>query len=742
MFLSVDPSERKEKMQQMIDQLKSDNPSPDMYSSDDDHDAMIQRYQKQQKQHMSPMTYQERIKKHIQSIKDSIPPVNEDDKDEIGLQNEPTKKQHQDPRTAKELHDSRLAKMKSAIKGIQGVGLHSDKSDDSHDIQQDNILRLTLTKPLGFTLDADQVNEAIVSSLDDEYPSAVQRLSPSIQQELVGRRIVSVNNQDVTHLNLVEIAEQIVASANPVTLEFQVQEDDIDDKDEVLRLVMNKPLGLILDNDTTGEAIVVDLDDELLGTAHTLPTKIQEQLVGSKIIKVNDVDVTMLNASEVVERITASNNPVVLEFEKVNAEEEDDDPLKEIFDDNDDNNEDDKEEDDKEDEDDEEEEEEENEEEGDSPKKIEYYANHISECVARGKLSVMKWDDNRDVIDPYAAQIGLPERLVPTIRAYAKRLNIIEGLKDILYNHPCEPNSGRFYETKNPHVQQNHGQFSFYSSAKRKNEDLLWYAQRPGSHWNSDMHWFAGANERTHESMLRMLFEGGFEEVLDAIGTHYDLDGLFIQSVGFLGVTHCEEGFLHHDFKNVDGKFFNFLIPVYSPEGAGPELNVAGERNVKGHITEAYPIVGTIVKYDPEYGVLVGDGTLHGTRECDHRPEEEIRVVVSVYLADLSDDNEDNVASDDTAIFPVPEVVEWLWTQQGRHWRKDMCMLPDVGRQPFKTEDQSDRCVEVANQGLCESKPKLARKHCPKSCNVYMDDEEYRPGVKRSVIMGDFDFVV
>lgn len=247
----------------------------------------------------------------------------------------------------------------------------------------------------------------------------------------------------------------------------------------------------------------------------------------------------------------------------------------------------------------------------------------------------------------------------------------------------------------------------------------------------------AGSDERTHESMLQMLIQGGFETVLEGIGNHYQLDGLFVQSVGFLTTSYCERGYLHWDFKDVDGKFFNFLIPVHSPENAGPELNVAGRR-VEDNETV---IVGTKVKYDSSFGVLVGDDTLHGTLECDHRPDSELRIMLSIYLADVTDENVANVSYDDTAIFPVPERDEWLWPQRGRHWRRDQCLIKgDLGRLPMTYPDDPEKCRKVAEEGKCDSNPKNARYHCPRACNVYVDDFEYQPGVERRKVLGEFDF--
>ena len=368
------------------------------------------------------------------------------------------------------------------------------------------------------------------------------------------------------------------------------------------------------------------------------------------------------------------------------------------------------------------------------------FAPHVSHAIPPGEFSLLKWEDDESVIDPFAAQVGLPETLVPTIKTYANQLGIFELVKDFLYNDPCEPGSGRFYHLANPFAQPRQVETFPYSTNNDIDKEMQWYAQRPGSEWQSDMHWFAPSDERTHEVTLRMLFEGGFDQVLHAIGSHYDLDGLTIQSAGFLAVTHCEEGYLHTDFKHVEGKVFNFLIPLYSPEDAGPELKVVGNRY--NEMEESEEQVGTNIKYDSKYGVLVGDGTWHGTRECDHRPTGDIRIVMSVYVADLTEDNLEKVSYDDTAIFPVPGMEDWLWAQRDRHWGNEMCRTGDLGRREFTAVDKSDECPALAAQGKCESKPKSIRKKCPRSCRIYMGDWEYQPGVERSEVIGDLGIVV
>ena len=59
------------------------------------------------------------------------------------------------------------------------------------------------------------------------------------------------------------------------------------------------------------------------------------------------------------------------------------------------------------------------------------------------------------------------------------------------------------------------------------------------------MHWYDIADEAAHEDSLRALARGGFDEVLNAIGTHLGLNNLVTFSIGLLAVTKAEKGVSH-----------------------------------------------------------------------------------------------------------------------------------------------------------------------------------------------------
>ena len=61
----------------------------------------------------------------------------------------------------------------------------------------------------------------------------------------------------------------------------------------------------------------------------------------------------------------------------------------------------------------------------------------------------------------------------------------------------------------------------------------VWYAQRPAKKWQSDMHWISPADEKGHESYLKLLNENGFLSVLNVIGNwlHINLRLLLFHTV-------------------------------------------------------------------------------------------------------------------------------------------------------------------------------------------------------------------
>lgn len=244
---------------------------------------------------------------------------------------------------------------------------------------------------------------------------------------------------------------------------------------------------------------------------------------------------------------------------------------------------------------------------------------------------------------------------------------------------------------------------------------------------NIDMHWFNTADEAAHEDVLRALARGGFDEVIKGIANEFGLDSVIVDSFGFLAVTHCDNGYIHADLKDVDGRAFAVQLGLHRPDGAGPELIVqTNDRMYKGEIY-----------YGERHGFVFGDGTLHGTRECDHRSSGETRISVTIWLIDYNEANFDRLAADVTAVFPPnggnAEGKRWIRAQRGRHWSRDdptVSLVNDEGRASLEFSDSKENCGEA------DCTDDEERNKCLKTCKIFIDDAEYRPGEPRSEVLG------
>lgn len=338
------------------------------------------------------------------------------------------------------------------------------------------------------------------------------------------------------------------------------------------------------------------------------------------------------------------------------------------------------------------------------------FGHFLTPPLQSGKAELLRWDDDHTIVQPYAARVGLPDALLPTLMDYIDRMGLLDIMQNMLYQDPLPPDGDRWFNFTSPYD---------------ANRQITWNVERPAKKWKSDMHWFNVADEMAHEDALRALARGGFDKVLDAIGHKFNLDTLYVDSVGFVAVTNCERGFIHTDWEEVGGRAFNFLVGIQSPNEAGPELVIEND----GRKGEVY--------YGKDYGILVGDGTRHGTRECDHRSNRGVRITASIYLADLTEENLSIAAGDTTSIFPPTGDEEWIWAQRGRHWSKDgkKSLVKDIGRKEIDVKDQLKDCEKITRNGECKMNSK-ERSGCLKTCRVYLEDEEYKPGMRRSEFFG------
>uniref|UniRef100_A0A7S1VWC8 Uncharacterized protein n=1 Tax=Grammatophora oceanica TaxID=210454 RepID=A0A7S1VWC8_9STRA len=174
---------------------------------------------------------------------------------------------------------------------------------------------------------------------------------------------------------------------------------------------------------------------------------------------------------------------------------------------------------------------------------------------------------------------------------------------------------------------------------------------------------------------------------------------------------------MHVDMGNTDHKFFNIVFPVRLPTSGRAQLDLSSTMEEK----DSHP-----VSFRKNTGILLGGRSIHGTGQCNYRAAEEFRASLTIYLADITEQNIELIAGDSTALFPNQGDESWLRTQAGRVWGHGNSLKQDLGRRPYGvSDDPKFDCPALAKEGKCESDLKRVRKRCSKSCKVYMEDDAY-----------------
>jgi len=324
-----------------------------------------------------------------------------------------------------------------------------------------------------------------------------------------------------------------------------------------------------------------------------------------------------------------------------------------------------------------------------------------------GELSPILWREDGSYVAPNAYRILIPTELTNAIKAYCDEVGLTDYARDFIMSkeNNIQPDGYRFIELGG----------------------VKWFAQRPASKWNSDMHWISPADESGHEAYLRLLTENGFLSVLNSIGDALDLDGLTAYHLTFIVVSHCERGYVHHDTTGTGNKVFNVVIPVERATDSPPELIIADSRD---------DTIGRL-KYEDNIAVMIGDDVHHATSECDYRDTPgKMRFAATIYIADINESNTETIAlSTLTQAFPPPDPI-WVFAQRGRHWinarnRDDLDLrngadhfIGDRGRAVFQTENLSERCNQVQDASK-ECSFLETRKECPSTCGIYLDSSFY-----------------
>ena len=262
----------------------------------------------------------------------------------------------------------------------------------------------------------------------------------------------------------------------------------------------------------------------------------------------------------------------------------------------------------------------------------------VSSSLEPWQLQQTRWVQTKEPVDEYAYEIGLDRRIHEALLGFANRMGVTDIFRQLLIDGDAFP----------PDTHK---------------EILLngqnWYIDRPVKHWQSNMHWISPSDEPAHDDFLRVLAKAGFDDALQAIGTHFDWEGLVVYHLTFIGVSHCEKGYLHRDFTDVGGSAFNMIIPLILANETNPELELAQDE--EGNTTGYY-------RYRYHVGSMVGDNTYHATAACDYRDQGQMRMAATIYMADVKAANLAQHLESLTQVYP-PNDPSHLFNRRARHWK-------------------------------------------------------------------------
>lgn len=260
--------------------------------------------------------------------------------------------------------------------------------------------------------------------------------------------------------------------------------------------------------------------------------------------------------------------------------------------------------------------------------------------LAPGQVERMRWaGDPEEIVHDFAFQVGLPSEITRLLRQYCDDIGITETFRNLLIpGNAIEPDT----------------------SKDVKLNGMNWYIQRPNADWNSNMHWISPLDKESQDDYLNVLAKGGFDQVLRGIGKYFDFEGLVAYQVTFIGVSHCEQGFDHHDFLNTDGRAFNVIIPLLLANDLMPELEIMNDDGIPGSY-----------KYELGIASMVGDGCIHATSAVDYRGSNEMRMAATVYVADVRPNNVDRIMSYYTQRYPPGGDTDIMLSLAASHWKRD-----------------------------------------------------------------------
>jgi hypothetical protein len=226
-----------------------------------------------------------------------------------------------------------------------------------------------------------------------------------------------------------------------------------------------------------------------------------------------------------------------------------------------------------------------------------------------GEVSQMVWAHNGKPVCKNCYLVGLPSGFSKQMLEFSAERGITKLYEKLLYNNILKADEWVVFDTA---------------------LEEEWYAQRYMNRaWRFNMHYVSPWNKNAPTSFLRALGTGGFDTVLDGMGTNFGLDHMSFFFLGLMGVSEADDSFTHTDVYATGEKGFNMIWPIVIVNGTKPELDI---------ISDDANIVLSI-NYEHDVAVTMGDWVYHKTSPNDYQDEGQMRIVVNAYVSQIDETN-------------------------------------------------------------------------------------------------------
>ena len=347
----------------------------------------------------------------------------------------------------------------------------------------------------------------------------------------------------------------------------------------------------------------------------------------------------------------------------------------------------------------------------------------LLEEMKPGDIRPIRWRHNRKVVTPHGLLMGTPSKIRESLLEYAERMGIIEIARDVTYRGNPLP---------------------FNSDEDIVLQGIDYHIQRPEAHWSSNMHWISPLNKIGHEDYLRVLSAAGFDEILQQLGDFFGYKHLTCFQLTFAAVSHCGGGYLHYDIAETGGRVFNFMIPLILVNTTSPELyfteKLPDEESNLSNLTEAGRL-----RYRYDVANIIGDSAVHATGLQDYRLKKEMRLVATVCIGEIDEDNVGAILYYiATQNYPPQDRPDIYLSMAGKHWRRDdpSVKLP----KPLTTDFDNNRLDTNEIERLTWMRSKLLfsshayRAGLPKTLRHHVLDYAKRTGIMRKFrLLADSD---